>query len=105
MHFTFSLWSSVRELPQSGETDHTGMVSVFLGRGGGRVRYFTVFEGKRIQTFPDDFRVSGGWGEAMRQIGNAVPVRLAELLGERLMQTLRQQPLHAEVGKRFSASS
>lgn len=71
----------------------------------GRVRYFTVFEGKRIQTFPDDFRVSGGWGEAMRQIGNAVPVRLAEVLGKRLMQTLRQHPIHTEAARRFSASS
>jgi DNA (cytosine-5)-methyltransferase 1 len=56
----------------------------------GRVRYFTVFEAKRIQAFPDDFLVSGAWGEAMRQIGNAVPVRLASVLGKRLMETLAQ---------------
>lgn len=30
----------------------------------GRVRYFTVFEAKRIQAFPDDFIVKGAWGEA-----------------------------------------
>lgn len=56
----------------------------------GRVRYFTVFEAKRIQSFPDDFLVSGAWGEAMRQVGNAVPVRLASVLGNHLMETLRQ---------------
>lgn len=56
----------------------------------GSVRYFTVFEAKRIQAFPDDFIVNGAWGEAMRQIGNAVPVRLASVLGHQLMDTLQQ---------------
>jgi DNA (cytosine-5)-methyltransferase 1 len=51
----------------------------------GSVRYFTVFEGKRIQSFPDDFIVTGAWTEAMRQIGNAVPVLLGERIGEALM--------------------
>ncbi len=52
------------------------------------IRYFTVFEAKRIQTFPDDFIIKGAWGEAMRQIGNAVPVLLAEIIGKHLVQTL-----------------
>jgi len=55
----------------------------------GTVRYFTTFEAKRIQTFPDDFIVEGGWGEAMRQVGNAVPVTLAHRLGESLADCLR----------------
>ncbi len=55
----------------------------------GSVRYFTVFEAKRIQTFPDDFFIQGAWGEAMRQIGNAVPVRLAEIIGKHLAHTLK----------------
>lgn len=50
----------------------------------GRVRYFTAFEAKRLQTFPDDFVIKGAWGEAMRQIGNAVPVLLAEKIGKQL---------------------
>lgn len=53
------------------------------------IRYFTVFEAKRIQTFPDDFVIKGAWGEAMRQIGNAVPVRLAKTIGNKLSQTLK----------------
>lgn len=52
------------------------------------IRYFTVFEAKRIQTFPDNFIIKGAWGEAMRQIGNAVPVRLAEIIGNHLVKTL-----------------
>ena len=46
----------------------------------GTVRYFTVRESARIQTFPDDYEFHGSWGEAMRQLGNAVPVRLAEIV-------------------------
>jgi DNA (cytosine-5)-methyltransferase 1 len=55
------------------------------------VRYLTVFEAKRIQTFPDDFIVQGAWGEAMRQIGNAVPVSLAKLLASRLCDLINPQ--------------
>ena len=54
----------------------------------GTVRYLTVLEAKRIQTFPDDFIINGGWGEAMRQIGNAVPVLLAETMGHELVKIL-----------------
>jgi DNA (cytosine-5)-methyltransferase 1 len=54
----------------------------------GSVRYFTVFEGKRIQTFPDDYQITGAWTEAMRQIGNAVPVMLGEKIGEALFQRI-----------------
>ena len=54
----------------------------------GSVRYFTVFEGKRIQTFPDDYQVTGAWTEAMRQIGNAVPVKLGEVIGKTLFKQI-----------------
>lgn len=55
----------------------------------GSVRYFTTYEAKLIQTFPKDFIIAGAWGEAMRQIGNAVPVKLAEAIGNQLMATLQ----------------
>jgi DNA (cytosine-5)-methyltransferase 1 len=55
----------------------------------GEIRYFTVLEAKRLQTFADDFVVQGTWGEAIRQIGNAVPVSLAQTIGTALIKTLR----------------
>lgn len=45
-----------------------------------QVRYFTVREAARLQTFPDDYYFPGAWGESMRQIGNAVPVTLAHVI-------------------------
>lgn len=55
----------------------------------GRVRYFTIREAARLQGFPDDWRFAGAWSEAMRQLGNAVPVNLSEALGRWLIGHIR----------------
>jgi hypothetical protein len=57
----------------------------------GSIRYFTVFEAKRLQTFPDNYKITGSWGEALRQIGNAVPVLLGEHLGRMAMELLKKE--------------
>ena len=54
----------------------------------GRIRYYTTFEAKRIQTFPDDYRIFGSWTEAMRQIGNAVPVELGCHIANSLLKVI-----------------
>lgn len=54
----------------------------------GSCRYYTAREGARIQAFPDDYVFSGSWTEAMRQIGNAVPVSLATAVGESVMRQI-----------------
>jgi DNA (cytosine-5)-methyltransferase 1 len=59
-----------------------------LARADGTVRYFTVREAARLQTFPDDYILRGPWTEAMRQLGNAVPVRLAETVARSVANTL-----------------
>ena len=48
----------------------------------GSVRYFTVREAARLQTFPDRYAFHGSWSETMRQLGNAVPVKLAETVAK-----------------------
>ncbi|OQX99211.1 MAG: hypothetical protein B6I24_03285 [Bacteroidetes bacterium 4572_128] len=68
-----------------------------VGRGGGtggpvilphpsQKRRMTVREVARLQTFPDDFIFYGSVSSQYRQIGNAVPVELAYILGEKLKQ-------------------
>lgn len=47
----------------------------------GTLRYMTVREAARIQTFPDDYEFVGARSHAMRLIGNAVPVQLAAAVG------------------------
>ncbi len=54
----------------------------------GRVRYMSTYEAKLIQTFPRDYIVTGSWGETLRQIGNAVPVKLAEIIGNQMSKLL-----------------
>lgn len=54
----------------------------------GTVRYFTIRESARLQTFPDDFVFHGSWSQAMRQLGNAVPVILARTVAEDVRKRL-----------------
>ena len=59
-----------------------------LRRADGSVRYFTVRESARLQTFPDSYVLHGSWTEAMRQIGNAVPVTLGYVIAQSVARHL-----------------
>jgi len=52
------------------------------------VRYFTVRESARLQTFPDEYFFEGSWTESMRQIGNAVPVELGQVVARSVKEKL-----------------
>jgi DNA (cytosine-5)-methyltransferase 1 len=59
-----------------------------LRRFDGSVRYFSIRECARLQTFPDQYRFEGAWTEKMRQIGNAMPCLMAETIIRSLKNTL-----------------
>ncbi|MFY0527662.1 DNA cytosine methyltransferase [Archangium gephyra] len=57
-------------------------------------RRLSIRELARLQTFPDDVLVQGGRTSAQRQLGNAVPSLLAEVLGRAIRtQLLGLKPL------------
>jgi DNA (cytosine-5)-methyltransferase 1 len=67
-------------------------------RADGSVRYFTIRESARLQAFPDDYAMHGSWTEAMRQLGNAVPVTLGEIVAKSVRAHLEasgRKPGHA----------
>ena len=49
-------------------------------------RFFSYAEYKRLQTFPDDYEISGAKRTAVKQIGNSVPPQLARILAVAIRQ-------------------
>jgi DNA (cytosine-5)-methyltransferase 1 len=68
-----------------------------LAYSNGEVRYFSVRESARIQTFPDDYYFEGSWGEVMRQLGNAVPALLAEVMASSVYRQLETPKRRAQL--------
>lgn len=50
-----------------------------------RNRKLSVLELARLQTFPDDWNFSGSYQSSRRQIGNAVPPLIGEMLGREII--------------------
>ncbi|MEV8055139.1 DNA cytosine methyltransferase [Streptomyces antimycoticus] len=62
----------------------------FVNFGGGDgYRYMTVRETARVMTFPDRWILDGPRGEKMRQLGNAVPVKLGAAFAEAVANALK----------------
>jgi DNA (cytosine-5)-methyltransferase 1 len=62
----------------------------------GDVRELTTKERSYLQTFPDTFVLEGKKTDVEQAIGNAVPVKLAEYVAQRIIEYSRQK---SEVGK------
>ena len=59
------------------------------------IRTISLREGARLQTFPDDYVFTGNKVEVARQIGNAVPILLAEALGRSVVAAMgRKEVVH-----------
>ncbi|MGC9454643.1 MAG: DNA cytosine methyltransferase [Phycisphaerae bacterium] len=97
---TGSAWDEPAKTLKAGDHGVPGGENT-LRLADGSVRYFTVRECARLQTFPDDWVFQGSWTESMRQLGNAVPVKLAEVVGARLAKVLRalSQPVGQLAGE------
>ena len=59
--------------------------------GEGITRRLSWQEASAIQTFPREFRFSGDLIAKYKQIGNAVPVRLAEKIGASVLEALKER--------------
>ena len=78
------------DAPAAGLT--TRCISLSNGRYGypRQHRAISVREAAALQTFPDDFTFSGSLNSQVRQIGNAVPVLLAEVFGRHIIEHRRR---------------
>ena len=52
------------------------------------VRSISIREAARLQSFPDDFFFEGSRSAAFKQIGNAVPVLLAEQIAQKILEQI-----------------
>jgi len=85
---------TANELDRPAKTVKAGVHGVpggetVLRRDDGSIRYMTVREVARVMTFPDHWRLAGPRGEQMRQLGNAVPVALGQVIANSVAETLR----------------
>jgi len=62
-------------------------------------RQLGIREMARLQTFPDDIQIKGSHADARRQLGNAVPSLLAEVLAREIAQQLLGSPSYTSPAK------
>ena len=53
-----------------------------------KIRPLSIQEYLKIQGFPKGYKVNGTINDKYTQIGNAVPVKIANILGKSLIKTL-----------------
>lgn len=85
---TGSLMDSPAKALKAGAHGTPGGENMVQIPGTNGLRYFTTREAARLQTFPDTWCFDGTWGACIQQLGNAVPVRLAELFATEIRQRL-----------------
>lgn len=78
------------DAPATGLT--TRCISLSNGRYGHpeQHRAISIREAAALQTFPDDFAFTGSLNSQARQIGNAVPVLLAQIVGHHILEHMKR---------------
>jgi DNA (cytosine-5)-methyltransferase 1 len=87
---TGSPWDEPAKTLKAGDHGVPGGENM-LRHSNGQVRYFTIREAARIQTFPDTYVFAGAWTECLRQLGNAVPVEAARVFGQEISRRLSEK--------------
>lgn len=82
---TGSPWDLPAKALKAGDHGVPGGENMLL-KDDGSVRYFTIRESARLMGLPDDYEFPRSWTESMRQMGNAVPVKLGEAVGKWLVE-------------------
>ena len=68
-------------------------------------RPLSIEEYKRLQQFPDDWKIEGSLIEQYKQIGNAVPVGLGKALGDLLLKIMSNKEIPKSVDFKYSRYS
>ena len=71
-------------------THGPGGGNLIVKLGDGTRRYFTMRELACLQTFPTSYKLPTGWCQGFRQMGNACPVKLAEVFGVAILGVLNK---------------
>ncbi|MEQ9440710.1 MAG: DNA (cytosine-5-)-methyltransferase [Cyclobacteriaceae bacterium] len=66
----------------------------------GSVRYFTLRESARLQSYPDEYFFDCSWSKAMYQLGNAVPIKLSYIIAKSVKSALSEALSHNKPKKR-----
>ena len=65
-------------------------------------RRLSIAEMARLQSFPPNYRFSGSYNSARRQIGNAVPSSLAEAVARRVRSIILNEPYNSSLSLAIS---
>lgn len=81
-YWSFLLKLSPRRPSWTIQASHSNNMGPFHWKN----RFLRISEIKRIQTFPDDYVILGSYRDQWRQIGNAVPPKLAQIFAKAIFQ-------------------
>lgn len=84
---TGSTWDEPAKALKAGAHGVPGGENVIVDRNG-KLRYFTVREMIRLQGLPDAFSITQSWVNAIKQLGNAVPVQVGQAFGKEIVKKI-----------------
>lgn len=93
-HWGYKQGTFIADLALPARTVTAASTQDWIREPGGQLRRLTLAECAALQGFPDDWRFCGSKTSQFRQVGNAVPARLGEVLGAAIRSCLRAGRSH-----------